>query len=166
MEIPVMFHERNIGVCTLEDDGLYWKLRCKCEVVSSQVERLYVQKKKIGVLENRDDALYMIKRISKSSSPELPPEKGYFTLHPQEDKVEKEVQQEFEESKEPLWEGEVLGHHLKGRLDGDHVLFPYEESQPCPCEPLLCFFEVKDGFWRLPIVIEQENRGDENTEVF
>jgi len=147
MEFPVMLHENKVGTCTLMDGGLYWQLHCRCDLVSDRVERLYVGERKLGVLEKEADELTMKRSVSKASCPELPPEHGYFTLYP-------EVKQEPEPEKtteEVLTEVEVHGHKLKGRLEENCLIFPYDQGQPCPCEPLLCFFEVRDGYWRLPL---------------
>ena len=157
MELPVMMQGKSVGYCALQEIGLYWELQCRCELVSDRVERLYVLDKKLGVLERDGAELCMSKRISKSSCPELPPRKGYFTLHPEIEEAEKEIAVSEEAT---LWEGEILGHRLNGRRDGDYLIFPYDELQPCPCEPLLCFFEVKDGFWRLPINLSEKKQED------
>lgn len=144
MDLPVKLHNVIVGKCSLEEKGLYWSLQCRCELVSDKVERLYVGEKKLGVLEKDGDTLFVKRMVSKSSYPELPPQRGYLTLHPQtEEMIENETKQ--------TWEGDIMGNHLVGIRDGDEVLFPYDPTQPCPCEPLVCFFEIRDGFWRIPI---------------
>jgi len=137
LEYPVVHEGREVGCCTLSEQGLYWVLECSCEVLSDRIERLYSGTKRLGVLEREGDRLFCRRRISKSSTPELPPGTGVFTLVPVE-------------PNQP-WHGYILGMELSGYREGDVLLFPYREDQPCPCEPLICFFEVRDGFWRLPM---------------
>ena len=151
MELPVMLNEKNIGTCILEDVGLYWRIQCKCELVSDKVERIYVGEKKMGVLEKVGDYLTMKRMVSKASYPELPPEIGYLTLYPQKKELPMNAVQEVDVGEQDLWEGEILGYQLKGRKEGEYILFPYDEALPCPCEPLMCFFEIRDGYWTIPI---------------
>ena len=136
MEFPVVLENQTVGNCSLEDQGLYWSLQCSCAVQSELVERLYCGTKRLGVLEREGDRLVLRRRVSKSSAPELPPVSGVFSLRPME------VPQP--------WEGEILGHAINGFLVGGDVLVPYEADQPCPCPALFCFFEIRDGFWRIP----------------
>ena len=133
---PVMYEGGEVGNCSLEEQGLYWLLECRCQVLSDRIERFYSGTKRLGVLEREGDCLYCRRRLSKSSTPELPPKSGVFTLTPVK-------------TYDP-WSGYLLGMELSGFQDGDMLLFPYDSSKPCPCEPLICFFEIRDGFWRLP----------------
>lgn len=151
MELPVMMYDENVGICSLEEVGLYWRIRCDCKVLSDRVERLYAGERKLGVLEKEGNRLTLNRRVSKSSCPELPPDSGILTLHPVSHSVpEQEAECEPERQLEP-WEGSIQGYDLKGYRQDDMILFPYDENAPCPCEPLFCFFEVKDGYWRLPL---------------
>lgn len=149
MEFPVLMHEEPVGTCNLEEVGLYWRINCKCNVLSDRIERLYVGERKLGVLEKEDNFLTLRKTISKSSCPELPPESGKFYLHPQ-------IKVQFPVQGMDEWEGEILGHSLKGYRESEYILFPYDQDGPCPCEPLMCYFEIKDGFWRLPLHPQME----------
>ena len=142
MELPVKNYDETVGTCVLEDLGLYWRIRCQCKLFSDRVERLYAGERNLGVLEKEGNCLTLSRRLSKSSCPELPPQSGELTLHP--------VKPQKEPQLEP-WEGTVQGYLLKGYRKDDWVLFPYKEDEPCPCEPLFCFFEVKDGYWKLPL---------------
>ena len=144
MEFSVMMHDETVGTCSLEEMGLYWKINCKCKVLSDRIERLYVGEKKLGVLEKEGSCLTLRKTVSKSSCPELPPEDGKFYLYPR-------IKEQLLASSMEEWEGEVLGHWLKGYRENEYILFPYEQDSPCPCEPLLCYFEIADGFWKLPM---------------
>lgn len=137
MDYPVVYQEETVGNCTLTDQGLYWMLTCSCRLFSDRVERLYCGEKRLGVLERQGDRLCCKRRISKSSSPELPPAAGVFTLTPVREP-------------EP-WHGTLLGYALSGFRKGDTLLFPYAADRPCPCEPLICFFEIDGGFWKLPL---------------
>ena len=148
MELSVMMYDEAVGTCTLEEMGLYWRIRCRCKLLSDRVERLYAGERNLGVLEKEGNCLTLNRRISKSSCPELPPERGFLTLHPV--KAREPAPQPEELILEP-WEGQVQGYPLKGFYKDDCVLFPYREDGPCPCEPLFCFFEVKDGYWHLPL---------------
>jgi len=139
MDYPVYLNENNVGTCTLEKMGLYWKLQCSCMVISDRVERLYCGERRLGVLDKEGDRLTLRRMISVSSCPELPPKSGRLTLYPEKEQI-----------MEP-WEGEILGYVLKGYKDADTVLIPYSDSEPCPCEPLMCYFEIKDGYWRIPV---------------
>ena len=153
MELPVMMHDETVGTCTLEEMGLYWRIRCDCKLLSDRVERLYAGERSLGVLEKEGCRLTLSRRLSKSSCPELPPESGVLTLHPvKPQQPEPELPESGLDAPqlEP-WEGEVQGYPLRGFFEDDCVLFPYDENGPCPCEPLFCFFEVKDGYWRLPL---------------
>lgn len=136
MDYPVLHHGNSVGNCSISDLGLYWELECVCSVCSDQVERIYSGMKRIGVLERQGDRLYCRRRVSKSSCPELPPKSGRLTLSPQPDR-------------EP-WKGTLLGQPMEGYRENEMLLFPYAPDQPCPCEMLICFFEIRDGFWRLP----------------
>ena len=137
MEFPIVLDGKPVGCCTVEEQGLYWYLQAECQVLSDRVERLYCGQTRLGVLEREGDRLCLRRRLSRKAVPELPPRNGVLTLKP--------VQQP------ELWEGEVLGHKLKGLCVGKELLFPYDPNGPCPCEPLFCFFEIRDGFWRLPL---------------
>ena len=148
MELSIMNDQEKVGTCMLKDEGLYWYLQCDCRVLSDRIERLYATERNLGVLEKEGNCLTLRRRISKSSCPELPPKSGVLTLHPVKPQL---PQQETQEETPQLWEGEVHGYSLKGYLKDDCILFPYDENEPCPCEPLFCFFEVKDGYWQLPL---------------
>jgi len=148
MELSVMMHDKNVGTCTLEEKGLYWRIRCDCQLLSDRVERLYVGERSLGVLEKEGDRLTLSRRLSKTSCPELPPESGVLTLHPVKPP---EPEPEKEETHLEPWEGSIHGYELKGYRKDEYILFPYDENTPCPCEPLFCFFEVKDGYWQLPL---------------
>ena len=153
MEFPVMMHDQKVGSCTIESVGLYWVISCKCCVRSEYVERLYAGERKLGVLEKEGDHLTLRKRISKSSCPELPPENGQFALHPvqmQQVQEKQPCREEPQPQQQIPWQGSAYGYPLQGYLQGDYIVFPYAPDKPCPCEPLLCFFEVKDGYWWLP----------------
>lgn len=134
MEFPVLSHGRAVGSCTVQEQGLYWQVDCSCRVLSDRIERLYCESRRIGVLELEDGRLTCRRRLSKSSMPELPPKSGCFSLQP------------FTH-----WQGEVAGCHVSAFRCGDILLFPYDPDKPCPCEPLICFFTIRDGFWQLPM---------------
>ena len=131
MEFPIIHLGQTIGRCTLKDEGLYWQMHCECQVMSDRVERLYFGQQRMGVLERKGDRLVCHRRISKTSMPELT---GVFSLSPYD-----------------VWQGRLLDAPIQCLKQGDVLLFPYREEEPCPCEPLICFFEIKDGFWRLPL---------------
>ncbi len=133
MEFPVVHLGQTIGSCTVTDDGLYWLIECCCEILSDGVERLYCGGNRIGVLEQNGRIVTCRKRISKTSLPEFPG-MGLFSLSPYE-----------------IWEGRLLNQPVQCLRDGDTLLFPYAADQPCPVEELICFFSVKEGFWRLPM---------------
>ena len=132
MEFPVVHLGQTIGRCTVTEQGLYWVVECECEILSDRVERLYCGCDRVGVLERDGRILTCRRRISKASMPELP-QAGIFSLSPYQN-----------------WQGQLLGQPIQCLRQGDTLLFPYMENEPCPCEPLICFFEIKDGFWRLP----------------
>lgn len=137
MEYPVIFDGEPVGNCRLEEQGLYWSLFCTCRPISTRVERLYCGTTGLGVLEEKQGQLILRRRVSKSAYPMLPPRNGVLTLRPVE-------------QLEP-WEGYVLDQFVRGFRKGNTVLFPYDPSGPCPCEPLICFFSITDGFWQLPL---------------
>ena len=139
MEYPVIHHGETIGVCSLEQRGLYWHLSCHCSGETQKIERLYSGSRSVGVLEPIAGQLVLTRRLPRSSWPELPPEQGSFSLEP--------------EGRAVPWEGEIAGCPLKGERVGTMLRFPYDPHRPCPCEPLFCFFEIRDGFWLLPIKI-------------
>ena len=146
MDIPIVREGKTIGNCVLEPCGLYWQVRARCELLSERVERLYCGARRLGVLEREENALVLRRQVSRASFPELPPKNGVMTLSPTEEAVP--------------WSGAVLGYSLTGFRKGEFLLFPYASDQPCPCEPLFCFFEICNGFWRLPLVPEQKNDGE------
>ncbi len=148
MEFPVLSHGRAVGVCTLTEQGLYWQVDCRCQVLSDRIERLWCGDKRLGVLEREGENLTCHRRVSKASFPQLPPQGGYFTLE-----------------REELWRGKVAGCPVEALRRGDTLLFPYDREKPCPCEPLICFFTVRDGFWELPLygTWEAEELKKENT---
>lgn len=137
MEFPVVLDGKQVGRCELWEEGLYWKLVCVTPVFSDRVERLYCGTVRLGVLEKEGDQLTLRRRLSKSAYPMLPPRSGVLTLGPVE--------------QPEVWEGYVLDQYLRGFRRGDTILFPYDPNGPCPCEPLICFFSIQDGFWQLPI---------------
>ena len=131
MEFPVIHLGQTIGRCTVTEEGLYWRIQCECEILTDDVERLYCGGRRLGVLERRGRRLFCSRRVSKSSMPRF--EEG-FSLSPNQN-----------------WQGHLLGQWVQCQREGETLLFPYREAEPCPCEPLICFFEIRDGFWRLPI---------------
>ncbi len=131
MEFPVVHLGQTIGKCKVTDQGLYWNIECECEILSDRVERLYCGDQRLGVLEKNGSVLTCRRRMSKASVPSL---SQVFSLSPQEN-----------------WKGTLLGKPIECRRAGDMLLFPYAAHEPCPCEPLICFFEIRDGFWRLPM---------------
>lgn len=137
MDYPVILNNQPVGSCRLEEQGLYWTLECRCQVISDLVERLYCGTTRLGVLEREGEWLTLRRRLSRASYPMLPPRSGVLTLRPVEEA-------------EP-WEGWVLDQYLHSVCRGDTLLFPYDPNGPCPCEPLLCFFTIQDGFWQLPV---------------
>lgn len=155
MEFPVKLHDKTIGTCSIEEEGLYWQISCRCDAFSDRVERLYIGEKKLGVLEKCGNYLVMNRRVSKTSHPELPPSDGIFTLHPVSPAASEETHNEDADVL-PLWEGTIKGHALKGVKKGEQLLIPYKENEPCPCEPLLCLFQIEDGFWKIPIESAEE----------
>ena len=134
MDFPVKLRERTVGYCTLTEDGLYWQLDCSCQVLSDQIERLYCEDKRLGILEREGERLSCHRRLSKASTPQLPPKSGFFTLEPY-----------------TPWQGTLAGCPVAGFRSGEMLLFPYDPKLPCPCEPLICFFSIRDGFWQLPM---------------
>ena len=137
MDFPVIADGKIVGNCSLEEQGLYWQIRCTCQNYSDRVERLYCGSTKLGVLLLEETQLVLNRRVSKASMPMLPPVNGVFSLTPMEETY--------------LWEGALAGILCSGFQAGQTLLFPYGADKPCPCEPLFCFFEIRDGFWRLPI---------------
>ena len=144
MDIPIILEGKTVGNCVLEERGLYWYLEAACMLLTDRVERLYCGACRLGVLEREGNILTLRRRLSKSAYPELPPVSGVLSLRPVE-----EV--------EP-WTGTIFGYELTGFRVGQTLLFPYEAEKPCPCEPLFCFFEIKDGFWKLPLPQENGKR--------
>lgn len=131
MEFPVVHLGQTIGRCRVTDQGLYWSIDCECEILSDGVERLYCGDQRLGVLERSGSVLTCRRRVSKSSMPLL---SQAFSLAPQENRT-----------------GFLLGKPVECQMEGEMLLFPYAADEPCPCEQLICFFEIKDGFWRLPV---------------
>ena len=136
MEFPVVHLGQTIGSCTVTDDGLYWLVECRCEILSDGIERLYCGSSRIGVLERKGRIFTCRRRISKASLPEFTGE-GVFSLSPYE-----------------IWDGRLLDEPVQCLREGNELLFPYASDQPCPVEELICFFSVRDGSWRLPICPE------------
>lgn len=137
MEFPVVLDGTQVGRCELYEEGLYWRVKCETEILSDRVERLYCGTARLGVLEKENNALVLRRRLSRAAYPMLPPKSGVLTLRPVEQPV--------------AWEGYVLDQYLRGFRREDTIVFPYDPNGPCPCEPLICFFSIKDGFWQLPI---------------
>ena len=137
MEFPVVWNGKTVGNCVLEEAGLYWSIDCSCRLLSDRVGRLYCGPVRLGVLIREGDRLVLRRRVSKASVPQLPPRSGVLSLAPTEEPVP--------------WQGEGLGYPMTGFRLGDTLLIPYDEAKPCPCEPLFCFFEIRDGFWQLPL---------------
>ena len=142
MEFPVIAQGKTVGNCFLEDQGLYWQISCVCWLQSDRVERLYCCSDRVGVLMPQGRELVLNRRVSKASMPSIPPINGIFSLEPV--------------ILPQSWEGKLAGISCCGFQLGDELLFPYGAAAPCPCEPLFCFFEIRDGFWRLPAYIAAE----------
>lgn len=136
MEYPVIWKGEQIGHVQLIEQGLYWQLVCTCQPLSDRVERLYAGQRRLGVLEREGERLVCRRRLSRASTPELPPPGGVFTLEPT--------------AELRPWQGLLAGISLTGFQDAEKLLFPYAPDRPCPCEPLICFFKVQNGFWTLP----------------
>ena len=139
MDFPVVSAGRTVGNCSVKEDNLYWELDCVCSCQNKKIDRLYCGSRNLGVLLPENDQLVLHRRISKSSVPEIPPITGVFSLEPIQGSIP--------------WNGELAGIDCRGILLGDELLFPYEKTMPCPCEPLFCFFAIRDGFWRIPAEI-------------
>jgi len=146
MDIPIVLNGKTVGNCCLEACGLYWRIQAQCILLSDRVERLYCGSKRLGVLEREGNMLTLRRQVSRVAFPELPPKNGVLSLQPMEEAIP--------------WSGVVLGHELTGFRQGEMLLFPYHEDEPCPCEPLFCFFEIKDGFWRLPLSLQNTPDGE------
>lgn len=143
MEFDVLSEGRTVGKCTLQEQGLYWELSCLCEGEFSQIRRLYWNGRCLGVLEQNGKELTLQRRFSKASAPELPHCGRLPTLEP-----------------EQQWQGKVLDCQVPSCLrtwkeTGSVLSFPFSGDSPCPCLPLLCFFEVKDGQWLLHLDEEE-----------
>lgn len=143
MELPVMYQGRSVGTCQVEALGLYWRLRCRCVLLSDRVERLYWGGVRLGVLEREGDALTLDRRLSRQSLPGFPPEGGFLSLEP---------------DLEP-WQGKVLDCVLPQgfqKREGDQVrlLFPFSPDRPFPCMPLFCFFARNGPYWQLTLNAE------------
>lgn len=140
LEYPVMKQGRTVGTCRVEEQGLYWHIHCRCELLSDRVERLYWGSVRLGVLEREGDFLTLDRRISRQSLPGFPPENGMLSLEP---------------DLEP-WQGTVLdcpmpGGYLKREPGRIKLLFPFSPERPFPCMPLFCFFELDGAYWSLPL---------------
>jgi len=127
-----------IGSCCLQREGLYWRLRCSCDM-TDRVLRLYAGVRCVGVPQPVDGRLELERRLSCDGWPELPPKAGFFTVSPMEP-----------------WQGTAAGLPLPAGLcrrsdEITQVFFPFAEDQPCPCMPLLCFFSIRDGYWQLKL---------------
>lgn len=140
MELQVMYQGKIVGTCQAEDLGLYWRLKCRCVLLSDRVERLYWGSVRLGVLEREGDALTLDRRLSKQSLPGFPPEGGFLSLEP---------------DLEP-WQGTVLDCVLprgfQKREQGEtQLLFPFSPDRPFPCMPLFCFFCLDGPYWKLTL---------------
>ncbi len=131
MEYPVIHMGQTVGHCTVTDQGLYWLVECCCEILSDRVERLYCGADRLAVLEQDGNTLTCRRMVSKKSVPALE-QINQFSLSPYD-----------------VWNGRLLEQPIQCMRQEDVLLFPYRPEEPCPCEPLICFFEIKDGFWRL-----------------
>ncbi len=144
MKWEVLYHDRPVGWCDLQEDGLYWKLTCRCQAVSGRIERLYWNGRCLGVLERQGEQLTLERRFSKVSAPGIPSETRLPTLE-----------------REELWQGSVLDCPMPPCIRtwknyGSLLSFPFSDASPCPCPPLVCFFTVRDGFWLMKLD-EDEN---------
>ena len=135
MDFPVVSAGRTVGNCSVKEDNLYWELDCICSCQIKKIERLYCGSRNLGVLLPENDRLVMKRKVSKSSAPEIPPFNGMFSLEPMQ-------------MTRP-WDGKIAGIKCRGFLQGKDLLFPYDKTMPCPCEPLFCFFTIRDGYWRI-----------------
>ncbi len=140
MEFPVIYQGKAVGTCEAEDQGLYWLLRCRCDLRSDRVERLYCGVQRLGVLERQGETLTMSRRLSKRTVPDFPPEDGRLFLEP---------------SMTP-WQGTVLDCRLPEgyqKREGDRLLllFPFAWDRPFPCMPLFCFFTRQGPYWVLTL---------------
>lgn len=140
MELPVLYHGKAVGTCQAEDQGLYWLLRCRCNLRSDRVERLYCGVQRLGVLERQGETLILSRRLSKRAVPNFPPEDGLLSLEP---------------SMTP-WQGTVLDCRLPEgyqKREGDRLclLFPFAPDRPFPSMPLFCFFSLEGPYWKLTL---------------
>lgn len=136
MELTVLEEGRRIGVCSVEEMGLYWSIVCRCQRRSDRVERLYCGMRSLGVLEWDGETLSLNRRLSKASVPEFPPPDGILTLT-------------------PPWQGNIWdcplppGQQMEGK-----IWYPASEASAFPCMPLFCFFclEERQGrrYWTIP----------------
>lgn len=139
MKWNVVSENRTVGWCELQEDGLYWKLHCSCQAVSDHIQRLYWNGRCLGVLERQGELLVLQRRFSKASAPDLPPENRLPTLEPEE-----------------RWRGNVMDCQVPDCVRtwknyGSLLSFPFSDTSPCPCPPLVCFLTVRDGFWLMKL---------------
>lgn len=86
----VTFEGQNVGNVTLEKEGLYYRIRCRCRVQDNEIHRLYVKGEKIGVLipENGDlvlDTKVAAKRLKEGCGFSLDEtNKTFIPIHPGE----------------------------------------------------------------------------------
>lgn len=123
MELSVMYQGEPVGVCHVEELGLYWNLSCRCRLLSDRVQRLYWKSNRLGVLEREGDSLTLSRRIAKRQLPGFPTEDLTLYLQP------------------PV---QLLDCWLPPAREKNGCLwYPFDPQQPFPCMPLACFFSLK-----------------------
>ena len=136
MEFMVMVQGRPAGVCTVEEQGLYWKLECAFDHPPAEGVRLFLCGRSLGLAERTGERWQLLRRVSKVSFPELStPGESVLALKPSAERVQ------------------ILDYILEGYLEqssqGGVFRAPCLADAPHPCMGLFCFFSVENGFWTL-----------------
>ena len=69
MELKVYEAGEEIGVCNVYDEGLYWRLECRCRQKTDQPKRLFGGGENLGIPIWTGDNYLLSRRVSKISVP-------------------------------------------------------------------------------------------------
>ena len=127
LEYSVFEKDAKCGTVQAEADGLYWRVRARCEVETGQPRRLYArngeQTLNLGVLMPEGDDWVLEKRVSARTF--------CFT---------EDTEISFDENGWLPFSGELMGCPVENaKRRGDRVAFPFEAEMPLPVMQLFCF---------------------------
>lgn len=136
MQLKVYECGREVGVCNVADEGLYWHLNCECICDGDELMGLFGAGHYLGLTERIKDRCCLNRKIAKRSIPAFSESEKVLLLP----RTQKSIK--------------YCGRDLTGYIqqsDGSTIRIPFHSDAEHPCMPLFCFMKYEDGFWVLDL---------------